>query len=198
MLAWRRLTAGRSRRNSYWSVSLSSPRADWAAGIFNGALKEIFMKTVTAILAIFALSLGSSVIADQAFSPDQSFGEAMPADSAAVSLREAIAGLGEEGQATVKVMGEVTEVCQAKGCWMILVDGDSYARITFKDYGFFVPIETSMQRSVVYGVLSEHILSGEQAEHYAQDAGAQSTLELHGEVREYSLVASAVQLESRN
>lgn len=156
------------------------------------------MKTVTAILAIFALSLGSSVIADQAFSPDQSFGEAMPADSAAVSLREAIAGLGEEGQATVKVMGEVTEVCQAKGCWMILVDGDSYARITFKDYGFFVPIETSMQRSVVYGVLSEHILSGEQAEHYAQDAGAQSTLELHGEVREYSLVASAVQLESRN
>jgi hypothetical protein len=95
-------------------------------------------------------------------------------------------------------MGEVTEVCQAKGCWMILVDGDSYARITFKDYGFFVPIETSMQRSVVYGVLSEHVLSGEQAEHYAQDAGAQSTLELQGEVREYSLVASAVQLESRN
>lgn len=156
------------------------------------------MKTVTAILAALALSLSVSVVADQAFSPDQSFGEAMPADSAAVSLREAIAGLGEEGQATVKVMGEVTEVCQAKGCWMILVDGDSYARITFKDYGFFVPIETSMQRSVVYGVLSEHVLSGEQAEHYAQDAGAQSTLELHGEVREYSLVASAVQLESRN
>jgi hypothetical protein len=198
MLAWRRLTAGRNRRNSYWSVSLSPPRADWAAGIFNGALKEIFMKTVTAILAALALSLSVSVVADQAFSPDQSFGEAMPADSAAVSLREAIAGLGEEGQATVKVMGEVTEVCQAKGCWMILVDGDSYARITFKDYGFFVPIETSMQRSVVYGVLSEHVLSGEQAEHYAQDAGAQSTLELHGEVREYSLVASAVQLESRN
>lgn len=156
------------------------------------------MKTVTAILAALALSLSTLVVADQAFSPDQSFGEAMPAGSAAVSLREAIAGLGEEGEATVKVMGEVTEVCQAKGCWMILVDGDSYARITFKDYGFFVPIETSMQRSVVYGVLSEHVLSGEQAEHYAQDAGAQSTLEIHGEVREYSLVASAVQLEKRN
>ncbi|MCI5105996.1 MAG: DUF4920 domain-containing protein [Pseudomonadales bacterium] len=156
------------------------------------------MKTVTAILAALALSLSTLVVADQAFSPDQSFGEAMPTDSAAVSLREAIAGLDEEGEATVKVMGEVTEVCQAKGCWMILVDGDSYARITFKDYGFFVPIETSMQRSVVYGVLSEHVLSGEQAEHYAQDAGAQSTLEMHGEVREYSLVASAVQLEKRN
>ncbi len=155
------------------------------------------MKTVTAILAALTLSLSYSVVADQTFSPDQSFGEAMPTDSAAVSLRDAIASLGDTRQATVKVMGEVTEVCQAKGCWMILVDGDSYARITFKDYGFFVPIETSMQRTVVYGVLSEHVLSGEQAEHYAQDAGARSTLEMHGEVREYSLVASAVQLEKR-
>jgi hypothetical protein len=55
-----------------------------------------------------------------------------------------------------------------------------------------------MQRSVVYGQLSERVLSGEQAEHYAQDAGSQSTLELHGEVKEYSIVARAVQLENRS
>jgi uncharacterized protein (UPF0548 family) len=122
----------------------------------------------------------------------------MPADVEAVSLKQAIAGLEGASQAQVKVTGEVTEVCQAKGCWMILVDGDTYARITFKDYGFFVPIETSMQRTVVYGVLSKHVLSGEQAAHYAQDAGAQSTLAVEGEVREYSLVASAVQLENRS
>ena len=81
---------------------------------------------------------------------------------------------------------------------MILVDGDTYARVTFENYGFFVPTETSMQRSVVYGQLSERVLSGEQAEHYAQDAGSQSSLELHGEVKEYSIVARAVQLENRS
>ena len=81
---------------------------------------------------------------------------------------------------------------------MILVDGDTYARVTFEDYGFFVPIETSMQRTVVYGELSEHILSGAQAEHFAQDAGAQSTLKLEGEVREYSILARAVQLQNRS
>jgi len=122
----------------------------------------------------------------------------MPTDTEAVTLTEAIASMGDADTATVKIMGRVTEVCQAKGCWMILVDGDTYARVTFKDYGFFVPIETSMQRTVVYGVLSEHVLSGEQAAHYAQDAGAQSTLELEGEVKEYSLVASAVELESKS
>ena len=81
---------------------------------------------------------------------------------------------------------------------MILVDGDTYARVTFKDYGFFVPIETSMQRTVVYGVLSEHALSGEEAAHFAKDAGSRSTLELEGEVKEYSLVASAVELERKS
>ncbi|MFN3163555.1 MAG: DUF4920 domain-containing protein [Pseudohongiellaceae bacterium] len=136
--------------------------------------------------------------AEESFSADQTFGDAMPAGDSALSLKEAIASLDGQSQATVKVIGKVTEVCQAKGCWMILVDGDTYARITFKDYGFFVPIETSMQRTVVYGVLSEHVLSGEQAEHFAQDAGAQSTLAMDGEVREYSLVASAVALEDRS
>ncbi len=153
--------------------------------LFTGLLATLLLSAVTAH-------------ADQPFSADQAFGDVMPTEAEAMSLKEAIASLGEDSQATVKVMGKVTEVCQAKGCWMILVDGDTYARITFKDYGFFVPIETSMQRTVVYGVLSEHVLSGEQAAHYAQDAGAKSTLELEGEVREYSLVASSVQLERKS
>lgn len=136
-------------------------------------------------------------LADSAFQADQSFGAEMPAAGKPVSLREAIASLEAGASGHMKIAGQVTEVCQAKGCWMILVDGDSYARVTFEDYGFFVPIETSMQRSVIYGELTEHVLSGAQAEHYAQDAGAQSTLELKGEVREYSIVARAVQLENR-
>ena len=137
--------------------------------------------------------------AEQDFRADQSFGAEMPIVGEAVSLKQAIANINTHSSAEmIKVQGQVTEVCQAKGCWMILVDGDSYARITFEDYGFFVPIETSMQRSVVYGVLTEHTLSGEQAEHFAQDAGAQSTLEMKGEVKEYSLIARAVQIENKS
>lgn len=149
-------------------------------------------------ILLTTLVLPSLARADGDFSADQRFGDAMPEGGVTMSLKEAIASLDGQPEATVKVMAEVTEVCQAKGCWMILVDGDTYARITFKDYGFFVPIETSMQRTVVYGVLTEHVLSGEQVAHYAQDAGAKSTLALEGEVREYSLVASAVELEDRS
>ncbi len=156
------------------------------------------MNKLAGILLCALAGVVFTASADDPFSADHAFGAAMPAEGQAVSLQQAIANLDTSGDQYVKVMGQVTEVCQARGCWMILVDGDTYARITFEDYGFFVPIETSMQRSVIYGVLSEHVLSGEQAHHYAQDAGAQSTLKLEGEVKEYSIVARAVQLENRS
>ncbi len=147
------------------------------------------------LLSLFAV-LGIDSSAEGLFSADQEFGAGIPLEGEVVSLKQAIASFDGGGDNFIKVKGQVTEVCQAKGCWMILVDGDSYARITFEDYGFFVPIETSMQRSLVYGVLSEHTLSGEQAAHFAKDAGSQSTLELQGKVKEYSIVARSVQLEN--
>jgi hypothetical protein len=156
------------------------------------------MKLFNSLLLSLIATVACVASADEFFRADQSFGESMPNEGEAVSLKQAIASLNSGNDEFVKVKGQVTEVCQAKGCWMILVDGDTYARITFEDYGFFVPIETSMQRSLVYGVLTEHTLSGDQAEHFAQDAGAQSTLDLHGEVKEYSIVARAVQLEKRS
>lgn len=153
-------------------------------------------------VTLIALALATGgVIADEAFVAHQSFGATMPMEGEALSLKAAISSL-EAGEAKeVKVMGQITEVCQVKGCWMLLVDGDSYARITFKDYAFFVPTETSMQRAVVYGVLEDATLSADEAAHFAQDAGnaeAREELLAAGEaIREYSLVAAAVQLENR-
>lgn len=156
------------------------------------------MNSVNRLLLIIAASFSFAAVAQQEFSVDQAFGAQMPAKGQTQSLKQAIAASATDANGMTKIEGQITEVCQAKGCWMILVDGDTYARITFEDYGFFVPIETSMQRSIVYGTLTEHVLTGEQADHYAQDAGAKSTLALEGEVKEYSIVARSVQLENRS
>lgn len=162
------------------------------------------MNSVNRLVLVIAASFSLAAVAQQEFTADQAFGAAMPAGGETQSLKQAIAANetdasdASDANGMIKIEGQITEVCQAKGCWMILVDGDTYARVTFEDYGFFVPMETSMQRSVVYGTLTEHVLSGEQAEHYAQDAGAKSTLELKGEVKEYSIVARSVQLENRS
>ena len=150
------------------------------------------------ILLGLVISFSSVKYADKPFSADQSFGGEVPVNGDPVSLREAIGSIEEAEGEFIKIRGQITEVCQAKGCWMILVDGDTYARITFEDYGFFVPTETSMQRTVIFGQLSQRTLSGHQAEHFAQDAGSQSKIKLEGEIREYSILARGVQLENRS
>lgn len=156
----------------------------------------------TSLLLVTSLSMTSfAASADEAFVADQSFGAPMPLAGETQPLQAAIAALQTGTTPEVKVSGQITEVCQAEGCWMIMVDGDQHARITFKDYGFFVPTETSMQRAVVYGVLEASELSADDAAHFAEDAGDKAKaaqLRAAGKhVREYSLVASAVQLESR-
>jgi hypothetical protein len=40
---------------------------------------------------------------------------------------------------TLLIHGEVTKVCQKKGCWAVIRDGDEHLRMRFKDYGFFLP-----------------------------------------------------------
>ena len=80
---------------------------------------------------------------------------------------------------------------------MILVDGDTHARIFFEDYKFFVPTETSMQRAVLYGTLSEHVLSSQEAEHYAEDAGKQVSFNESESIKEYTIVAKGVQIENK-
>ena len=55
-----------------------------------------------------------------------------------------------QGQ-TLLVMGVVREVCQRKGCWMVVADGESQVRIRFADYGFFVPKDCRGKHAYVEG-----------------------------------------------
>ena len=39
----------------------------------------------------------------------------------------------------ILIHGQVSEVCQKKGCWAVIREGDEHVRMRFKDYGFFLP-----------------------------------------------------------
>jgi len=70
------------------------------------------------------------------------------------------------------VEGKVASVCQTKGCWMKLdlPDGGTM-RVTFKDYGFFVPKDISGSTVVIKGTAQVSTTSVEELRHYAEDAG---------------------------
>jgi hypothetical protein len=105
----------------------------------------------------------------------------------------------DEKSSTVVVNTSIAEVCEKKGCFFIAQEGDYSARITFKDYDFFVPTDSEGKEVTIIGELSKKALSEEKAKHYAEDAGKSSD-SIQGEQIEYSIVASTViiQKERKN
>ncbi|MEB8329743.1 DUF4920 domain-containing protein [Flavobacteriaceae bacterium KMM 6897] len=71
-----------------------------------------------------------------------------------------------------KFNATVSEVCQAKGCWMKLKleDGEE-AMVRFKDYGFFMPKDIVGKEVVVMGKAFVELQSIEDQKHFAKDAG---------------------------
>jgi hypothetical protein len=90
-----------------------------------------------------------------------------------ISTEKMVAMLDESDSVAVKVKGEITATCAMKGCWMNLVmpDGEEM-RVTFKDYGFFVPTEgMEGNLAIIDGVVTRTLTDVATLQHYAQDAG---------------------------
>jgi len=99
------------------------------------------------------------------------FGEAINLEGA-ISPNQVLSLLGDQEKVTMKVEGTIVEVCQMKGCWMTMDLGNGETmRITFKDYGFFVPKKASGYLAVMEGVVSREIIEVEELRHFAEDAG---------------------------
>jgi len=92
----------------------------------------------------------------------------------------------------VLVEGTITNVCAQKGCWMEL-EG---MRVTFKDYGFFVPKTSKGYAARAEGVTQVEKLSKEEADHLAGE-GAKLHRNADGTAEEVTFVASGVELTKK-
>lgn len=71
-----------------------------------------------------------------------------------------------------KMKGKISEVCSKKGCWMKLDMGNNeVVRVTFKDYGFFMPLDAADAEVVINGKAFVKETSVADLKHYAEDAG---------------------------
>jgi hypothetical protein len=118
------------------------------------------------------------------------FGAPMDVDGQPLSLKEAIGRSAGEGATEVLIAARVAQVCQKKGCFFIAEDGNTVARVTFKDYGFFIPTDSSGKTVLLTGVVRPSEVSAVEAEHYASDLGNTSPKAIAG--IEHQIVASAV------
>ncbi len=100
------------------------------------------------------------------------FGETITADGA-MSPEEFLAAMEGKDSMEVKLATSINSCCKKKGCWMKLDmgEGNPEMRVRFKDYGFFVPLDSEGKSTVVQGVAFRDTTSIEDLRHYAEDAG---------------------------
>jgi len=122
------------------------------------------------------------------------FGSAWEAGEPAMSVDNAVARLGESEGLDARFSGTVDDVCQVKGCWMVISAGGKQARVHFTDYSFFMPTNIRGKKVELRGVLVEKTISEEQAKHYAEDSQPGSSEAVSGPHKEYSVVASSVKV----
>lgn len=82
--------------------------------------------------------------------------------------------------------GRITQVCQKKGCWLVLAGEDGgFARVAMRDHAYSVPKDASGP-AVVYGTVSEKVHTAAEIAHLEKD-GAKAPA-----ARELSIDAASV------
>lgn len=75
----------------------------------------------------------------------------------------------------VVVVGELSKVCQAEGCWVKLKnEGGEDVLVKFKDHAFLVPKDLT-GTVVVTGRATKKVISVKERKHMAEDAGASAS-----------------------
>ena len=113
----------------------------------------------------------------------------------AVELTKLLASPSDFDGKTVAVEAKVRKACEKKGCWMELAGADNGpgVRVTFKDYGFFVPLDSAGSTAKVEGVVKVAMLDDARAKHYEAE-GASVPKGKDGKYREVQLVAVGLEL----
>lgn len=139
-------------------------------------------------LALLSIPLTSLLALAHAAGP-ASYGKPLPAGTA-TPVSRAIADFDVHAGKPGLFSGRITQVCQAKGCWMILEDEGRTARVMFGDHAFAIP-KDSTGRAQVHGVLSRKALTPAQVKHLEEDGKG-----LAVDAEEYRILADGVQLQS--
>ncbi len=117
------------------------------------------------LLAVFLLLTSAAA----AYAGDATpYGKALP-EGVSMPIAQALADFEAHAGKSARFSGRITQVCQAKGCWVVLEDSGRTARVMFADHAFAVP-KDSAGRAEVHGVLSRKELTPAQIKHLEEDS----------------------------
>ncbi len=113
------------------------------------------------------------LLAQFAFAQTSEHGQTFKPSTAMNKDAQLFQNLSVQDTVQVQLQGTIAEVCQAKGCWMnVNLQDDAQVFVRFKDYGFFVPTNSSGKSVVMNGIAFIEEMSVDEQRHYAEDKGA--------------------------
>ncbi len=118
------------------------------------------------------------------------YGEHMPTSNAPLPLAKVLMHFEDFTSDAVFVSGRIGQVCQKKGCWMMLTDEGVGARVRFGDHAFAIP-KDSTGKALVLGTLRAIEMSEGDAKHMAKDGGEDPD-QVQGPRQEWELMATSV------
>lgn len=134
-------------------------------------MKHLFLIATTFILVSCSSQTQPNVVEG---APDnvKSYGTVIT-DEGRMSPEDLRMALAKADTVDCTFAGVIQETCAMKGCWMTMDAGmDEDMRVTFKDYGFFVPKEgQSGREAVMKGKAYKSVTEVDMLRHYAEDAG---------------------------
>ncbi|MGB1043323.1 MAG: DUF4920 domain-containing protein [Tenacibaculum sp.] len=100
----------------------------------------------------------------------------------------------------VKFASTIKEVCSKKGCWMVLPVGEATTMVRFKDYGFFMPLDSKGSEVIVAGKAFVKETTVDELRHYAEDAGKskEEIAKITAPKKEYAFLANGVLMKQQN
>lgn len=124
---------------------------------------------------------------------------AVVGDSPRVPLDSIIRNPSAYAGKSVTVEGTIGAVCTRKGCWMEIAskkDGKAI-RVTFKDYGFFVPTDSKGMVVLAEGEVKVNPMSKEDVEHMESEGATVDNKKPDGTAMEIAFVATGVELRKK-
>jgi len=83
-----------------------------------------------------------------------------------------LAKINEVDSMPAKLAVTINEACKKKGCWMTVdLGNETEMLVRFKDYGFFVPMNSDGSEAIIEGIARKKVISVDDLKHLAQDAG---------------------------
>lgn len=141
-------------------------------------MKKIYYLITLLAFTIVACSPSSTETTEETRSEDAEatiagdYGDTEWSTDEAISLAALMDSLQNVDSIYTTVSGSIDAACQAKGCWMTMKEDDQEIFVKFKDYGFFVPMNSAGHDATMRGWAYAETQSVADQIEYAKDAEA--------------------------